>query len=49
MSNGSSKEGHKRLSIPLPFEEAIRAALGVKPPPKPPRKKREPKQKPKSS
>jgi len=40
MSNGSSK-GHKRLSIPLPFEDAIRAALGVKPPPKPPRKKRE--------
>jgi len=32
-----------KLAIPLPFEEAIRAALEVKPPPKPPRKKREPK------
>jgi hypothetical protein len=30
------------LRIPLPFEDAIRAALEVKPPPKPPRKKREP-------
>jgi len=34
---------NSKLSIPLPFEEAIRAALEVKPPPKPPRKKREPK------
>jgi len=28
------------LRIPLPFEEAIRSALAVKPPPKPPKKKR---------
>ncbi len=34
---------HGKLAIPLPFEDAIRAALEVKPPPKPPRKKREPK------
>jgi len=34
---GSRPNG--KLSIPLPFEEAIRAALEVRPPPKPPRKK----------
>ncbi len=34
-----------KLAIPLPFEDAIRAALEVKPPPKPPKKKREAKKK----
>jgi hypothetical protein len=41
-----SDEPHTRngnLSIPLPFEDAIKAALEVPPKPKPPRKKREPK------
>jgi len=28
-----------KLAIPLPFEDAIRAALEVKPPQKPPKKK----------
>jgi hypothetical protein len=32
------REGN--LSVPLPFEEAVRAALEVKPPEKPPRKPR---------
>lgn len=32
-----------KLAIPLPFEDAIRAVLDVKPPPKPPRKKPKPK------
>ena len=36
-----AKSEDRKLSIPLPFEEAVRAALEVKPPPKPPRKKRE--------
>lgn len=34
-------ERNGKLTIPLPFEDAIRTALEVKPPPKPPRKKRE--------
>ncbi|MFL5781022.1 MAG: hypothetical protein ACJ760_06910 [Thermoleophilaceae bacterium] len=29
-----------RLSIPLPFDDAVKAALEVKPPPKQPRKPR---------
>jgi hypothetical protein len=29
-----------KLAIPLPFDEAVRAALEVKPPPKQPRKPR---------
>ena len=38
-----------RLSIPLPFEDAIKAALEVKPPPKQPKKRSGPKKaKPKS-
>jgi hypothetical protein len=35
-----SKSRHGKLSIPLPFDDAIRAALNVKPPEKPPRKRR---------
>jgi hypothetical protein len=36
---GESKR-NGALRIPLPFEQAIRAALEVKPSPKPPKKKR---------
>jgi hypothetical protein len=49
MTEPGQPKRNARLALPLPFEEAVRAALSVKPPPKPPRKKREPKQKPKSS
>lgn len=38
--SGSPKKQQGKLAIPLPFEDAIRAALEVKPPPKPPKKKR---------
>ncbi len=44
MASRSASEPPQRngkLAIPLPFEDAIRAALEVKPPPKPPRKKPE--------
>lgn len=36
---------HGKLAIPLPFEDAIRAALEVKPPPKPPKQKPQAKKK----
>ncbi len=36
---GKARNGN--LAIPLPFEQAIRAALEVKPPEKPPRKPRQ--------
>jgi hypothetical protein len=34
------KKRQGNLNVPLPFEEAVRAALEVKPPEKPPRKPR---------
>ncbi len=41
MESGQRGPRNGKLAIPLPFEEAIRAALEVKPPEKPPRKPRE--------
>lgn len=38
---GSPPKRNGKLAIPLPFEEAVRAALEVKPPPKRPKKKPE--------
>jgi hypothetical protein len=40
MAKAGSKQGHGKLSIPLPFDEAVKAALRVKPPEKPKRKPR---------
>ena len=39
----SRRKQQGKLAIPLPFEDAIRAVLEVKPRPKPPKKKPQPK------
>jgi hypothetical protein len=38
--NGEPGRRNGKLSIPLPFDEAVRAAVEAKPPPKKPRKPR---------
>jgi hypothetical protein len=42
MAEGGKPNGQRngKLSIPLPFEDAVRAGLETKAPPKPPRKPR---------
>jgi hypothetical protein len=41
MTPGSGKpQRNGKLSIPLPFDDALKAALEVKPPERPPRKPR---------
>jgi hypothetical protein len=38
---GSAKRRNGKLRIPLPFDDAVKAALETKPPEKPPRKPRQ--------
>lgn len=40
MSDPPAPKRQGKLTIPLPFDEAVRAALEVKPPPKKPRRPR---------